>query len=74
MVSAQSVSYVQEDDSCRITANLHAHQVLSRKAGVITGDDVLKLFQHAKDEGYAIPAINVGASENVLESSADKPR
>lgn len=26
--------------------------------GVITGDNVLKLLQHAKDNGYAIPAFN----------------
>jgi hypothetical protein len=44
----------------RAEANHHTQQVLSRKSGVITGDDVLALFQHAKDNGYAIPAINVG--------------
>ena len=27
-------------------------------AGVITGDDVVKLLKHAKDNGYAIPAFN----------------
>ena len=42
--------------------------VLSRKSGVIVGDDVLALFQHAKDNGYAIPAINVGP----LSSSSQK--
>lgn len=26
--------------------------------GVITGDDVVKLLKHAKDNGYAIPAFN----------------
>ena len=30
---------------------------LSRKSGVIVGDDVLRLFQHAKANKYAIPAI-----------------
>ena len=44
-------------------ADHHVQQVLSRKAGVLTGDDVFKLFQHAKDNGYAIPAINVGHSK-----------
>ena len=29
------------------------------KPGVITGDDVQKLFQVAKQEGFAIPAVNV---------------
>lgn len=56
--------------------NHHAPQVLSRKTGVITGDDVLALFQHAKDNGYAIPAINVGlvpssSAAAVLTSSGD---
>jgi fructose-bisphosphate aldolase class II len=49
--------------------------VLSRKTGVITGDDVLKLFQHAKDKKYAIPAINVTSSSTVvaaLEAARDK--
>ena len=31
--------------------------VLSRKTGVIVGDDVLKLFNHAQENNYAIPAI-----------------
>lgn len=31
--------------------------VLSRKTGVIVGDDVLRLFEHAHENGYAIPAI-----------------
>ena len=26
--------------------------------GVITGDDVMKLLKHAKDNKYAIPAFN----------------
>jgi len=45
-----------------------AQSVLSRKTGVITGDDVLALFQHAKDNGYAIPAINVTSSSTVVAS------
>lgn len=27
-------------------------------AGVITGDDVLTLFDHARENAYAIPAVN----------------
>ena len=27
-------------------------------AGVITGDDVTNLFEHARSNGYAIPAFN----------------
>lgn len=38
-------------------ANMGAKDVLSRKAGVIVGDDVLKLFNHAQENNYAIPAI-----------------
>lgn len=30
---------------------------LSRKSGVIVGDDVLRLFEYAKEKGFAIPAI-----------------
>lgn len=47
---------------------VQAKDVLSRKAGVIVGDDVLKLFQHAKENGYAIPAINVTSSSTVVAS------
>jgi fructose-bisphosphate aldolase class II len=31
--------------------------VLSRKSGVIVGDDVLKLFNYAQEHNFAIPAI-----------------
>jgi fructose-bisphosphate aldolase class II len=30
---------------------------LSRKAGVIVGDDVLRLFEYAQEKQFAIPAI-----------------
>jgi len=26
--------------------------------GVVTGDNLLKLLEHARDNGYAIPAVN----------------
>jgi len=42
-------------------------------AGVLTGDDVLRLFQYAKDAGFAIPAFNVSSSSTVnavLEAAA----
>jgi hypothetical protein len=32
-------------------------EVLSRKSGVIVGDDVLKLFNYAQEHKFAIPAI-----------------
>lgn len=31
--------------------------VLTRKTGVIVGDDVLKLFNYAQEKGFAIPAV-----------------
>lgn len=31
--------------------------VLSRKSGVIVGDDVLRLFEYAREHKFAIPAI-----------------
>lgn len=34
-----------------------AKEVLSRKAGVIVGDDVLNLFKYAQEKQFAIPAI-----------------
>jgi len=52
-----------------------AQDVLSRKTGVIVGDDVLKLFQYAQEKQFAIPAINVTSSSTVvaaLEAARDK--
>ena len=40
----------------------------------ITGDDVLALFQHAQENNYAIPAVNVTSSSTVvatLEAARD---
>ena len=34
-----------------------AQSVLSRKTGVIVGDDVLNLFNYAQKKNFAIPAI-----------------
>jgi len=33
--------------------------------GVVTGDNLLKLMQHARDNGYAIPAFNCTSSSSV---------
>jgi fructose-bisphosphate aldolase class II len=41
-------------------------------AGVVTGDDLQKMFKVAKDEGFAIPAVNVVSTTSVnavLESA-----
>jgi len=41
-------------------------------AGVVTGDDLQKLFKIAKSEGYALPAVNVVSTSSinaVLESA-----
>lgn len=51
-----------------------AKDVLSRKTGVIVGDDVLKLFNYAQAHNFAIPAINVTSSSTVvaaLEAARD---
>jgi fructose-bisphosphate aldolase, class II len=48
--------------------------VLSRKTGVIVGDDVLALFKYARETGFAIPAVNVTSSSTavaVLEAARD---
>ncbi|KAI0125470.1 hypothetical protein BJ170DRAFT_684738 [Xylariales sp. AK1849] len=45
-----------------------AQDVLSRKSGVIVGDDVMALFQYARKTGFAIPAINVTSSSTVVAS------
>jgi fructose-bisphosphate aldolase class II len=34
-------------------------------AGVVTGDDLQKLFKVAKDEGFALPAVNVVSTTSV---------
>jgi fructose-bisphosphate aldolase, class II len=55
-------------------AKMGAADNLSRKAGVIVGDDVLNLFKYAQQEGFAIPAINVTSSSTVvaaLEAARD---
>jgi len=43
-----------------------ATDVLSRKSGVIVGDDVLKLFNYAQEKKFAIPAVNVTSSSTVI--------
>jgi fructose-bisphosphate aldolase class II len=44
-----------------------AQDVLSRKTGVIVGDDVLKLFNYAQEHKFAIPAIvRTNRSSNVM--------
>ena len=45
-----------------------AQSVLSRKSGVIVGDDVFKLFKYAQEKNFAIPAINVTSSSTVVAS------
>lgn len=42
--------------------------VLSRKTGVIVGDDVLALFKYAREHQFAIPAINVTSSSTVVSA------
>lgn len=43
------------------------------KPGVVTGDDVTRLFNHAKERGFAIPAVNCVGTDSinaVLEAAA----
>ncbi|CCK68375.1 fructose-bisphosphate aldolase FBA1 KNAG_0A07220 [Huiozyma naganishii CBS 8797] len=40
--------------------------VIKRKSGVIVGDDVHALFQYAKENKFAIPAINVTSSSTAV--------
>ncbi|KAK8194844.1 fructose-bisphosphate aldolase, class II [Phyllosticta capitalensis] len=52
-----------------------ATDVLSRKSGVIYGEDVYKLFKYCQQHNFAIPAINVTSSSTVvaaLEAARDK--
>ena len=35
------------------------------KPGVLSGDDVTKLYAYAKEQGFAIPAVNVVGSDSV---------
>ncbi|KAK7975462.1 hypothetical protein PG989_013925 [Apiospora arundinis] len=48
--------------------NMGAQDVLSRKTGVIYGDDVLALFKYAREHKFAIPAINCTSSSTVVAS------
>ena len=44
------------------------------KPGVATGDDVTKIFRIAKDEGFAIPSVNVVGTNSinaVMEAAAE---
>ena len=35
------------------------------KAGVLSGDDVTRLYKYAKEQGFAMPAVNVVGSDSV---------
>lgn len=39
---------------------------LSRKSGVIVGDDVLRLFEYAQQNNFAVPAI-VSSQSKVID-------
>lgn len=44
------------------------------KPGVLTGDEVQRIFQYAKEKGFAMPAVNVVGTDTVnavMETSAD---
>ena len=35
------------------------------KAGVLSGDDITRLYKYAKEQGFALPAVNVVGSDSV---------
>ena len=35
------------------------------KAGVLSGDDVTRLYKYAKEQGFALPAVNVIRSDSI---------
>ncbi|CAF9928848.1 MAG: Fructose-bisphosphate aldolase 1 [Heterodermia speciosa] len=45
-----------------------ASDVLSRKTGVIVGDDVRKLFKYCQEKKFAIPAVNMTSSSTVVSA------
>lgn len=45
-----------------------ASEILSRKTGVIYGEDVKNLFKYAQEHNFAIPAINVTSSSTAVAS------
>ncbi|KZF21142.1 fructose-bisphosphate aldolase 1 [Xylona heveae TC161] len=45
-----------------------ATDILTRKTGVIVGDDVYNLFKYCQEKQFAIPAINVTSSSTVVAS------
>ena len=55
--SIHSLSNNLPDQNNSTIANMGAQDVLSRKTGVIVGDDVLALFKYAQEHKFAIPAI-----------------
>lgn len=46
-----------------------ATDVLTRKSGVIVGDDVLHLFEYAREKQFAIPAIVRWTPKHTMEST-----
>ena len=43
------------------------------KPGVVTGDDIQKIFEYAKENEFALPAVNVvgtNSINSVLEAAA----
>ena len=40
------------------------------KAGVLSGDDVTRLYKYAKEQGFALPAVNVVGSDSINAAAA----
>ena len=53
------------------TTTMGVLDVLTRKSGVIVGDDVLKLFNYAQEHNFAIPAIVSSRSASAWQTLTD---
>lgn len=58
LITLQLIHNSKKKTTIAITITIMgAQDVLTRKTGVIVGDDVLKLFKYAQEHKFAIPAI-----------------
>lgn len=57
LTSRFSLDIAEFGDFPASSATMGVLDKLSRKTGVIVGDDVLRLFEYAQENNFAIPAI-----------------
>jgi len=53
-----SLSFFTQHDTPSTESEIMTNLADIVPAGVLTGKDVLKLFDHARENNYAIPAVN----------------